>query len=123
MADQLDMAQLTAQTQTYPDKTIPMKGRAGRPFRVISVRSAVGSSVAHIDTLQIAIDVSQKEDLLARFRFWFWDILLATFVLFPWIGYQIARRGIRPVEEMATTARHITSSNLRERILARRLSV
>jgi two-component system heavy metal sensor histidine kinase CusS len=32
-------------------------------------------------------------------------------------GYQIALRGIRPVEEMATTARHISSTNLRERIL------
>jgi two-component system heavy metal sensor histidine kinase CusS len=34
------------------------------------------------------------------------------------VGYQIARRGIRPVQEMATTARHISSTNLRERILA-----
>ena len=33
------------------------------------------------------------------------------------IGYQIARQGIRPVEEMAATARHISSTNLRERIL------
>ena len=33
------------------------------------------------------------------------------------VGYQIARHGIRPVEEIATTARHISSTNLRERIL------
>src|SRR5208283_2116398 len=59
----------------------------------------------------------QKELLLARYRFWFWVILLATFAIFPLIGYQIARHGIRPVEEMATTARHISSTNLRERIL------
>jgi two-component system heavy metal sensor histidine kinase CusS len=56
--------------------------------------------------------------LLARYRFWFWTILLATFVIFPLVGYKIARHGIRPVEEMATTARHISSTNLRERILA-----
>ncbi len=37
-------------------------------------------------------------------------------VVFPLAGYQIARRGTRPVREMATTARHITSSNLQERI-------
>ena len=117
MADQLDMVQLTAQTQSHPGRTMPMKGRNGRPFRVISVLSPVGSSAIQTDTLQIAIDVSQKEALLERFRFWFWGILLATFVLFPWVGYLIARRGIRPVEEMATTARHISSTNLRERIL------
>ena len=54
---------------------------------------------------------------MARYRFWFWAILLATFAIFPLVGYQIARHGIRPVEEMATTARHISSTNLRERIL------
>jgi two-component system heavy metal sensor histidine kinase CusS len=44
--------------------------------------------------------------------------MLGAFVIFPVAGYQIARRGIRPVEDMATTARHISSTNLRERILA-----
>jgi two-component system heavy metal sensor histidine kinase CusS len=117
MAEQLDMAQLTLQTHSHPGRTIAMKGKNGRPFRVISVPSPVGLKVIETDTLQIAIDVSQKEALLARFRFWFWGILLATFALFPWIGFQIARRGIRPVEEMATTARHISSTNLRERIV------
>ena len=34
------------------------------------------------------------------------------------VGYRIARHGIRPVEEIAATARTITSTNLRERIRA-----
>jgi len=49
---------------------------------------------------------------------WFWGILLASSVLFPLVGYRIARTGIRPVEEIAATARRITSTNLRERIEA-----
>jgi two-component system heavy metal sensor histidine kinase CusS len=32
------------------------------------------------------------------------------------VGYKIARHGIRPVEDIAETARRITSTNLRERI-------
>lgn len=118
MADQLDLAQLTSQTRSRPDRTIRMKGRDGRAFRVTTASAQVGSPPGKTDTLQIAVDVSQKEALLARFRFWFWAILIATFVIFPLVGYQIARQGIRPVEEMATTARHISSTNLRERILA-----
>jgi two-component system, OmpR family, heavy metal sensor histidine kinase CusS len=117
MSDQLDLAQLTVETRSRPDRTLRMKGRDGRAFRVTSTSAQVGSPPAQTDTLQIAVDVSQKEALLARFRFWFWAILLATCVLFPLVGYQIARHGIRPVEEMATTARHISSTNLRERIL------
>ncbi len=117
MANQLDLAQLTTQTRRCPDRTIRMKGKDGRAFRVTSASARVGSLPGQTDTLQIAVDVSQKETLLARYRFWFWAILLTTFIIFPLVGYQIARHGIRPVEEMATTARHISSTNLRERIL------
>src|SRR5271157_1328317 len=117
MADQLDLAQLASQTQSRPARNIRMKGRDGRAFRVTSASAPAGSPATQTDIIQIAIDVSQKEALLARYRFWFWAILLATFAIFPWVGYQIARHGIRPVEEMATTARHISSTNLRERIV------
>ncbi|MGA7077916.1 MAG: ATP-binding protein [Terriglobales bacterium] len=117
MAEQLDLEHLASQTQSHPDRTIRMKGRSGQAFRVTSASAPVGSPGTQTDTIQIAIDVAQKEQLLARYRFWFWTILLATFAIFPLVGYQIARHGIRPVEEMATTARHISSKNLRERIL------
>jgi two-component system heavy metal sensor histidine kinase CusS len=92
-----------------------MKGKNGRLFFVMSAAAAVGDS-AKTDTMQIAIDVSQQEALLARYRQRFWFILLGTLAILPLVGYQIARRGIRPVKEMATTARHISSTNLHERI-------
>jgi two-component system heavy metal sensor histidine kinase CusS len=116
MADQLDLMRLASQTQSRPDRTISLRGRDGRAFRVTSAAAPVGPFGTQTDTIQIAIDVSQKEEFLARYRFWFWAILLATFAIFPLVGYQIARHGIRPVEEMATTARHISSTNLQERI-------
>ncbi|NYF88293.1 heavy metal sensor histidine kinase [Tunturiibacter empetritectus] len=116
MADQLDLAQLAGKTKNHSERTIRIKGSNGHAFRVTSALAQVGLSATHTDTVQIAIDVSQKEELLARYRFWFWVILLGAFAIFPLIGYQIARHGIRPVEEMATTARHISSSNLKERI-------
>ncbi|MGO9440273.1 MAG: heavy metal sensor histidine kinase [Terriglobales bacterium] len=117
MADQLDLAKLARLTQSRPERTLRMKGRSGQAFRVTRAPAPVGSPTTQTDTLQIAVDVSQKEASLARYRFWFWVILLATSAIFPLVGYQIARRGIRPVQEMATTARHISSTNLRERIL------
>jgi two-component system, OmpR family, heavy metal sensor histidine kinase CusS len=117
MEDQLDLAQLTTRTQSLADRTVRMRGRDGHAFRVTSAEASVGSLATEKDTIQIAIDISQKEALLARYRFWFWSILVGTFVIFPVVGYRIARRGILPVEEVATTARHISSTNLRERIL------
>jgi len=117
MADQLDLGQLASQIQSHADRSIRMQGRKDQPFRVTSASATVGPSATRTYTLQIAIDVSQKEALLARYRLWFGVILLATFAIFPLVGYRVARHGIRPVEEMATTARHISSTNLRERIL------
>ena len=116
MAEQLDLAELASRTRGRSERSIAMAGRRGQPFRVTSAAVAVGKLPAHSDTVQIAIDVSQEEELLARYRMWFWGILLATSVLFPLVGYRIARHGIRPVEEIAATARRITSTNLRERI-------
>jgi len=116
MAEQLDLIELASRTRGNYERSIAMTGKQGRPFRVASATIAVGTSRAHNDTVQIAIDVSQEEELLARYRMWFWNILLTTSVLFPLLGYRIARHGIRPVEEIAATARRITSTNLRERI-------
>jgi two-component system heavy metal sensor histidine kinase CusS len=117
MAEQLNLQQLVTKTQTRPDRAAAMTGKQGRAFRVISAVLPVGSPPVRNDIIQIAVDVSQKEELLARYRHWFAAVMLGTFAIFPVAGYQIARRGIRPVEEMAATARHISSTNLRERIL------
>jgi two-component system heavy metal sensor histidine kinase CusS len=118
MAERLDLAELAGRTRGRFERSITMAGRYGQPFRVTSAAVAVGTPPTHSDTVQIAIDVSQEEELLARYRLWFWGILLAMSVLFPLVGYRITRHGIRPVEEIAATARRITSTNLRERIRA-----
>jgi two-component system heavy metal sensor histidine kinase CusS len=115
MAEQLDLSQLTAQTQSRPERAESMQGRNGRLFFVMSAAANIGRS-AQTDTVQIAIDISQQELLLARYRYRFWLVLLGTLAIFPLVGYQIARRGIRPLREMARTTRHISSTNLRERI-------
>jgi two-component system, OmpR family, heavy metal sensor histidine kinase CusS len=118
MAEQLDIAELVSRTRGHPEHSFSMLGKHGQAFRVTSAAAPVGVPPAGNDTIQIAIDISQEETLLARYRHWFWAILLATSVLFPLVGYRTARHGIRPVEEMAATARRISSTNLRERILA-----
>jgi len=119
VAEQLEFSQLITQpqTQSHSEHAIPLKGKQGQSFRVTSAIVPVGSSPTQNDIIQIAIDVSQKEELLASYRRWFVAVMLGALAVFPVIGYQIARHGIRPMEEMATTARHISSTNLHERIL------
>ena len=118
MADKLELAELVSRTRGRPEHLVSMTGRNGQAFRVSSAAAMVGNQPARIDTIEIAIDVAQEEELLRRYRFWFWTILLVTSILFPFVGYRIARHGIRPLQEIAATARRITSTNLRERIRA-----
>jgi two-component system heavy metal sensor histidine kinase CusS len=117
MEQQLDLAQFAAQTESRPDYAVAIRGKQGQLFRITRAAMPVGSPSTHTDTILIAIDVSQEELFLARYRRWFWGIMLGTFVIFPVVGYRVARHGIRPVEDVAATARRISSTNLRERIL------
>jgi two-component system heavy metal sensor histidine kinase CusS len=116
MAVQLDFQQLPEPRQPLARRGVPMKGRSGQSFRVTSSAVTVGSPPSRTVIIQVAVDVSQKRELLARYRYWFWMILAGCLAIFPLVGFQIARQGIRPVEEIATTARHISSTNLHERI-------
>ncbi len=118
MAADLDLAELAALSRAKKGAAFPMQGKSGQAFRVLETTAKVGNDAHHLVTIQVAVDVSRKEGLLARFRLWFWVTSAGMLVLFPLIGYKIARQGIRPVEEIAATARRITSSHLGERIVA-----
>ncbi|HLH02719.1 MAG TPA: heavy metal sensor histidine kinase [Bryobacteraceae bacterium] len=116
MADQLDLSQLSAQALKSNSSDFEMRGRHGQHFRVATALAPVGRDGTSSDILQVAVDISKEKEILARYRRWFWSILLAACVFLPLVGFRIARQGIRPVEAMAATARRISSSNLRERI-------
>jgi two-component system heavy metal sensor histidine kinase CusS len=118
MAAQLDLRRLASLLNSRGGSTISMTGRDHKSFRAIAETAAFGDAPDHLVTIEVAVDVSQKEDLLRRFRLWFWVTSVGLLVLFPLVGYNIARQGIRPIEEIATTARRITSSHLDERIVA-----
>ncbi len=118
MAEQLDLPKLTRLLAAHKGMAIPLTGRNGKFFRVIEATVSSRQTGKDAITIQVAVDVSQKQDLLRSFRLWSWITSAIMLFLFPLIGYQIARQGIRPVEEIATTARHITSSHLGERIVA-----
>ena len=118
MPNQLDLAELPNLLRHHGGSAVPVMGKNGKAFRAIAAKANIGDSPDRFVTIQVAVDVSQKEALLRRFRLWFWFTSAGMLVLFPLVGYQIARQGIRPVEEIATTARRITSSHLGERIAA-----
>ncbi|WP_109486858.1 heavy metal sensor histidine kinase [Occallatibacter savannae] len=116
MNKQLDITQFSGCAHGNVDRSTTLTGMSGRIFRISCANAAVGNPPNQIDKIEIAIDISQSEGLLARYRMWFSVSLMVTSILFPLAGYKIARHGIQPVEEIAATVRKITSTNLRERL-------
>jgi two-component system, OmpR family, heavy metal sensor histidine kinase CusS len=90
----------------------------GSPYRATAVVASVGEAQDIHWQVQIAVSLAQQEEVLRRYRRWLWAILGASSIMCAMVGYQIARRGIRPVQYVAETAKRIGSSTLSERIHA-----
>jgi two-component system heavy metal sensor histidine kinase CusS len=96
----------------------PIDSPTGAPYRAMVAtvpRDAMGRDNW---TLQVAVDLTQEQVVLGRQRVWVWTLLAAALIVCPGIGFAIARRGTRPLREVAETAGHIGSSTLNERIRA-----
>lgn len=83
-----------------------------RPYRILAVHAGPGLS----SIIQVAMDRSHAEELLADYRRNLALVLGVALLACVAGGYQIARGGIRPVQDIAATAGRIQSSTLNERI-------
>jgi len=84
-------------------------------FRLLAVYTSRGPGEPSF-MIQTAVDRSHEEELLADYRRNLWLVLGVALLLCSAGGYQIAQRGIRPVRDIADTARGVHASTLSERI-------
>jgi two-component system heavy metal sensor histidine kinase CusS len=89
-----------------------MRGADGRLYRTLT--AATTSAPSH--HVQVAIDLTQEAEILGAYRRRIWLVLGLALALSAVVGYGIARRGVRPLERIARTARDITSTRLDSRI-------
>ncbi|HUZ72346.1 MAG TPA: histidine kinase dimerization/phospho-acceptor domain-containing protein [Stellaceae bacterium] len=109
---QAELAAITTSDGAKRDMVSP----SGQPFLSLIVRIP-GQSVAHLSRfIQVAMDREHDEYLLARYRERLWLVLAASLLLCSLGGYLIARRGMRPIEDIGRTAAHIRATTLHERI-------
>jgi two-component system heavy metal sensor histidine kinase CusS len=89
-------------------------GRDGAPYRII--RDAASTRRAEPRIMHLGLDRSEDFELLARFR----RSLLIVLALAPaacaLLGYRVARRGLRPLADVSSTATRINAVNLSERL-------
>ncbi len=96
-------------------KGVDFRSPDGRVFRLLSARIAsAGLSTAYI--VQVAVDRTHEVDIVSGYRTYMGITLVCSLVICSVGGYQIARRGIRPVEKITSMARRIRSTTLDKRL-------
>lgn len=88
--------------------------RSGKLFQTLSAHMPGCGGEGRI--FQIAMDRTDDQRLLTRYRERLLLVLTASLAFCATIGFAIARSGMRPVEHIIITAENIRSSTLHERI-------
>jgi two-component system heavy metal sensor histidine kinase CusS len=94
------------------------RSSGGKSFRVLAARVVDETTGQSPGVIQVGMDRTREVELLAEYRKNLWAVLGAALLVCTVVGYQIARRGIRPVHVVTETARRIHATNLGERIEA-----
>ncbi|MBC8106176.1 MAG: heavy metal sensor histidine kinase [Anaerolineae bacterium] len=95
----------------------------GDRYRVLSMLAPrpAGVDDGKPYSVQVALALGPQEILLAAYRKRLWVAMSAALILCIAIGYEIARRGIRPIMQVTDIARRIRSTTLDARIESRKM--
>lgn len=110
-----------------PPGLFPLPGKDVKAGTMVAVRNPGGASfivtallldTGHVrqQILQVGLDVTNVETILAGYRSRLALTLVAGFLLCALTGLAVARRGTRPIRQIMEKARQITVTNLNERL-------
>lgn len=109
------LVETTGMSDHLPSSAFPKNGR--NEFRVVGKRVfRVHSEQIPGYQFQVALEVTPERNLFGEYRDNLLVVLGIGMLVSAMIGYGIARKGIRPVQEIASTVRRIRSSTLNERV-------
>lgn len=95
--------------------TTEWRSPEGRSYRLMAARAAIASSDGP-RILQMALDISHDDALIADYRRKMVVVLLAGILFSAAAGLVTARKGLRPLDEITAAARRVTATQLHERI-------
>lgn len=118
MADVLPAAVFPAPTgaRASPGDGMPWRAQDGRAYHLLATWAAVGQTGDTQHLLQLGLDVSRQEALLANYRRTLALVLCVGIVFAAGAAIVVARRGMRPLAEITHAAQRITATQLHERV-------
>ncbi len=99
-----------------PRRGVKWRSHNGRLYILMSAWAEVGHPSRKQRLLQVAMDVSQDDALIANYRRKLLIVLLLGVLFSATAGVMVARQGMRPLEEITKVAQRITATQLHERI-------
>lgn len=96
-------------------RAIEVRSADGRTFRALAAQVST-TSLPSKYTVQVAVDLTYQQDLLADYRHQLWLVLSIGLFLSIVVGHRIARRGLRPLREIAGAIGRTRSTTLDERV-------
>ena len=97
-------------------ETVELTGKDGAAYLLSAIRTSGRGAGGPDEILQVALDVTNVEKVLAAYRKKLALILGVGFLLCTASGVAIARRGTRPLREITAQACEITSARLDDRL-------
>lgn len=88
----------------------------GRSFRLLTAATSPGDNGGSKRLIQVALDRSNEARLLAEFRRNMAFVLLTGLLLSAALGLWVARRGMRPVQDMIGIVQEIQATRLHQRV-------
>jgi two-component system, OmpR family, heavy metal sensor histidine kinase CusS len=109
------LVETTGMSDHLPSSAFPANGR--KEFRKLGKRvfRLLSEQVPGYQ-LQVALEVTPERNVFGEYRENLLAVLSMGLLVSAMIGYGLARKGIRPVQEIASTVRRIRSSTLNERV-------
>jgi two-component system, OmpR family, heavy metal sensor histidine kinase CusS len=93
-----------------------IQAASGKSYRVLAVRAAVGHTGEETRVLQLAIDRTHEESLLAEYRANLAINLGVGMIASALLSYVLARRGLQPLVRITAATHRVRASTLHERI-------
>ena len=101
---------------TEPDHSTMLMPSSTQHYHAIAAWGALGESKKNKVLIALALDIDEAQSLLARYKQTLLLTLLFSVITATALAFFIARRGLRPLRNMAETASEISASHLQKRL-------
>lgn len=99
-----------------PSRATEKKSKNGHNLLLMSALARVSGEHPGVEVLQLALDISHEDELIADYRQGLLLVLVVGIFISAGLGMFIADNGLKPIERITKTVKHISAHQLHRRL-------